>query len=188
MLDHGRRPPEIEAFQAHVMPLRATSKGTVAIRSPDARAAPRIDPNYLATEQDRWEMRQCVRLTREIFAQPAFAEFSGGEETPGPEIQTDAQLDAFIRAKCDTDYHPSCTCKMGSREDPLAVVDSEGRVHGLQGLRVVDASIMPSIVSGNLNAPTIMMAEKLADVMRGRAPLEPDTEVPVYSPDTSRQR
>ena len=112
-------------------------------------------------------MRQCVRLAREIFAQPAFDEFRGREETPGAEAQSDAELDAFIRAKCDTDYHPSCTCKMGSREDPLAVVDSEGRVHGLQGLRVVDASIMPSIVSGNLNAPTIMMAEKAADMIRG---------------------
>jgi len=188
VIDHGRTPPKIEAFQAHVMPLRATSKGSITVRSGDPKAAPKIDPNYLATEQDRWEMRQCVRVAREIFAQPAFDEFRGKEETPGAEAQTDAELDAFIRAKCDTDYHPSCTCKMGDKDDPMAVVDHEGKVLGLDGLRVVDASIMPSIISGNLNAPTIMMAEKLADVIRGREPLAPQPEVPVFVSDTTKQR
>jgi len=188
VIDHGRTPPKIEAFQAHVMPLRATSKGSITIRSGDPKAAPKIDPNYLATEQDRWEMRQCVRLAREIFAQPAFDDFRGREETPGSDAQTDSELDAFIRSKCDTDYHPSCTCKMGSKDDPMAVVDHEGKVFGLEGLRVVDASIMPSIISGNLNAPTIMMAEKLADVIRGRQPLAPQPEVPVFLSDTTKQR
>ena len=136
----------------------------------------------------RWEMRQCVRLAREIFAQPAFDEFRGREETPGSDAQTDSELDAFIRSKCDTDYHPSCTCKMGSKDDPMAVVDHEGKVYGLEGLRVVDASIMPSIISGNLNAPTIMLAEKLADVIRGRQPLAPQPGVPVFLSDTTKQR
>ena len=133
-------------------------------------------------------MRQCVRLAREIFAQPAFDEFRGGEETPGAEAQSDAELDAFIRAKCDTDYHPSCTCKMGDKDDPMAVVDHEGKVLGLDGLRVVDASIMPSIISGNLNAPTIMIAEKLADVIRGREPLVPQPEVPVFVSEMNKNR
>lgn len=133
-------------------------------------------------------MRQCVRLAREIFAQPAFDKFRGEEETPGAEAQSDAELDAFIRAKCDTDYHPSCTCKMGDKDDPMTVVDHEGKVLGLDGLRVVDASIMPSIISGNLNAPTIMIAEKLADVIRGREPLAPQPEVPVFVSERRKQR
>ena len=132
----------------------------------------------------RWEMRQCVRLAREIFAQPAFDEFRGREETPGSDAQTDSELDAFIRSKCDTDYHPSCTCKMGSKDDPMAVVDHEGKVFGLEGLRVVDASIMPSVASGNLNGPVLMMAERAADLIRGRGMLAPAYHVPVYHPQS----
>jgi choline dehydrogenase len=124
-------------------------------------------------------MRDAVRLTREIFAQRAFAPFRGPELAPGPDIQSDAEIDAFVRAKGESAYHPSCTCRMGS--DELAVVDGEARVHGIDGLRVVDASIMPSIVSGNLNAPTIMVAEKAADIIRGMAPLAPEYP-PVYEP------
>lgn len=130
-----------------------------------------------------WEFRQCVKLSREIFAQKAFDPFRGPEALPGPLVQSDAEIDAFVRQKADTAYHPSCTCKMGSPSDPMAVVDSNTRVLGLERLRVVDASIMPSVVSGNLNAPTIMMAEKTADIIRGRPALvEPD--VPVYKPAT----
>jgi choline dehydrogenase len=186
--DHGRTPPDIEAYQAHVGPMRATSKGTVLVRSADPRAAPAIDPNYLATEQDRWEMRQGVRLAREIFAQSSFDSYRGEEVAPGSEAQSDAALDAYIEAHSDTDYHPSCTCRMGDGADPEAVVDAQGRVLGVEGLRVVDASIMPSIISGNLNAPVIMMAEKLADVIRDHKPLTPEPEVPVFVTDTSRQR
>ena len=111
-------------------------------------------------------MRQCVRLTREIFAQEAFDEYRGEELAPGAEIQTDEQIDEWVRQMSDTDYHPSCTCKMGGPGDNMAVVDAECRVRGLEGLRVVDASVMPSIVSGNLNAPTIMIAEKAADIIK----------------------
>ena len=113
-------------------------------------------------------MRQCVRLTREIFAQEAFDEYRGEELAPGAGVQTDEEIDEWVRRMSDTDYHPSCTCKMGGPGDNMAVVDAECRVQGLEGLRVVDASVMPSIVSGNLNAPTIMIAEKAADIIKGK--------------------
>jgi choline dehydrogenase len=118
-------------------------------------------------------MRACVRLTREIFAQPAFARYRGREIQPGESVADDEQIDAFIRAKVESAFHPSCTCRMGRTTDPLAVVDAQARVIGVQALRVVDSSIMPSITTGNLNAPTIMLAEKAADHIRGRAPLPP---------------
>ena len=111
------------------------------------------------------------------FAQKAFDPFRGPELKPGPEVQTDAEIDAFVRAHVESAYHPSCSCRMGT--DSMAVVDGKAKVHGLEGLRVVDASIMPSIVSGNLNAPTIMLAEKLADTIRGREPL-PASDAPVW--------
>ncbi|MEQ2203389.1 hypothetical protein XENOCAPTIV_029478 [Xenoophorus captivus] len=124
------------------------------------------------------------RLPSEIEAyQRAFDPFRGAEVLPGPQVQSDADIDAFVRQKADTAYHPSCTCKMGTASDPMAVVDSNARVLGLERLRVVDASIMPSVVSGNLNAPTIMIAEKVADIIRGRPPLA-DPGVPVYQPPT----
>lgn len=167
----GKAPATCHGFQAHIGPMRPTSRGHVKLRSANAADAPSILFNYMSTEQDRKEMRAGVRLTREIFAQPAFDRFRGDELSPGLATQSDAQIDAYIRAKAETAYHPSCTCKMGS--DELAVTDGAGRVHGVQGLRVVDASVMPAVISGNLNVPTIMMAEKLADRIRGRAPLAP---------------
>ncbi len=174
-------------FQAHVGPMRPTSRGHVRIRSADATQAPEILFNYMGTEQDRKEMRAAIRLTRELFAQQAFDRFRGEELSPGPAVQSDAQIDAHIRANAETAYHPSCTCRMGS--DAMAVVDGAGRVHGVQRLRVVDASIMPDVVSGNLNAPTIMMAEKLADVIRGRPPLAPSDAPFFLHPDyLTRQR
>ena len=112
-------------------------------------------------------MRQCVKLTREIFAQPAFDQFRGPELEPGPDLTSDAQLDEFVRRKSDSAYHPSCTCKMGDSRDNDTVVDSECKVVGLDNIRVVDSSIMPSVVSGNLNAPTIMIAERAADIIKG---------------------
>jgi len=118
-----------------------------------------------------------VRLTREIFSQPAFEPFRKGEISPGAQVQTDAEIDAFIREKAESAFHPSCSCRMGT--DAMAVVDGAGRVHGIQNLRVVDASIMPNVVSGNLNAPTIMIAEKVADLIRGKSPL-PAQAAPVY--------
>jgi choline dehydrogenase len=165
-------------FQAHVGPMRPTSVGRVRLRSADPRETPSILFNYMATEGDRQEMRAAVRLTREIFAQPAFDPYRGRELAPGPEARTDAEIEAFVRAKAESAYHPSCSCKMGPDSDPSAVVDGACRVHGVESLRVVDASIMPSIVSGNLNAPTIMLAEKAADLIQGREPPAP-IEIPV---------
>jgi choline dehydrogenase len=166
-------------FQAHVGPMRSQSQGRVSLRSADPLAKPRISFNYMSRDSDWVEMRACVRLTREIFAQPAFNRFRGREMQPGDHVQTDEEIDAFIRQRVESAYHPSCTCRMGRVEDPLAVVDSETRVIGLDGLRVVDSSIMPSITTGNLNAPTIMLAEKAADHIRGGA-LLPRADLPYY--------
>lgn len=173
VIDHGRTDPECHAFQAHVGPMRPTSRGYLKLVSADPHKHPLIQPNLLSTEQDRHEMRQSVKLTREIFAQHALDDLRGAELRPGPDTSSDADIDTFVRAYADSAYHPSCTCKMGLASDPMAVVDNHGAVHGVRRLRVVDASIMPSIVSGNLNAPTIMLAEKLADHIRGIEPLAP---------------
>lgn len=177
VIDHGRQPINEHAYQAHVGPMRPTSRGYLKLKSNNPTDHPILQPNYLQTEQDRQEMRDSVTLTREIFAQPAFAPYRGHEIAPGKSITTEKQLDEFIRAKSDSAYHPSCTCKMG--EDEMAVVDASAKVHGIDNLRIVDASIMPSIVSGNLNAPTIMLAEKLADIIANKPPLAP-LKVPVY--------
>ena len=166
-------------YQAHVGPMRPTSRGYVKLKSKDPRQHPAILFNYMQTEADRQEMRAGIRWTREIFAQKAFDPYRGAELAPGPEVKTDAEIDAHIRKMGESAYHPSCTCKMGLPSDPMAVVDAGARVHGMEGLRVVDASIMPNVVSGNLNAPTIMMAEKLADVILGNPPL-PRSEAKVY--------
>ena len=160
-------------FQAHVGPMRSKSRGQVQLKSTDPLAAPKIHFNYMSDPDDWIEMRACVRLTRELFAQPAFDRFRGREIQPGEGVQSDAQIDAFVREHAETAYHPCGTCRMGSERDPLAVVDPQLRVIGVQGLRVVDASIMPSITTGNLNAPTIMLAEKAADHILGRELLAP---------------
>jgi choline dehydrogenase len=144
------------------------------LRSGDPRDKPHILFNYMSDPDDWTEMRACVRLTREIFAQRAFDRYRGRELQPGEAVQTDAQIDEFIRDKVESAYHPSCSCKMGSAEDGMAVVDPDTRVHGLQGLRVVDSSIMPTVTTGNLNAPTIMVAEKAADHILGRGLLAPE--------------
>jgi choline dehydrogenase len=166
-------------FQAHVGPMRSKSRGWVRLASASPLDKPRILFNYLSHPDDWTEMRACVRLTREIFAQPAFDRYRGREIQPGADVQTDEQIDAFIRAKVESAFHPSCTCKMGGGSDPLAVVDPQTRVYGLEGLRVVDSSIMPSVTTGNLNAPTIMLAEKAADHILGRGMLAPD-DAPYY--------
>jgi choline dehydrogenase len=166
-------------FQAHVGPMRSKSRGWVRLASTNPRDKPRILFNYLSQADDWTEMRACVRLTREIFEQKSFDRYRGREIQPGNDVQTDAEIDAFIRAKVESAYHPSCSCKMGSAKDPLAVVAPDTRVHGLEGLRVVDSSIMPSITTGNLNAPTIMLAEKAADHILGRGLLPPEN-APYY--------
>ena len=166
-------------FQAHVGPMRSQSKGWVRLASADPNEKPKVFFDYLSQPQDWEEMRACVRLTREIFAQPAFAPYRGREIQPGPAVENDTQIDDFIRSHVESAYHPSCSCRMGSADNPQAVVDPETRVMGLAGLRVVDSSIMPSITTGNLNAPTLMLAEKAADHIRGRAPLPPE-DAPFY--------
>ncbi|MFZ3185062.1 MAG: choline dehydrogenase [Pseudomonas sp.] len=166
---NGSNAVKEHGFQAHVGSMRSPSRGRIRLRSKDPRQHPSILFNYMAHEQDWQEFRDGIRITREIMAQPALDPFRGKELSPGLALQSDAQLDQFIREHAETAFHPSCSCKMGS--DAMAVVDGQGRVHGLEGLRVVDASIMPLITTGNLNAPTIMLAEKIADQIRGRAPL-----------------
>jgi choline dehydrogenase len=167
-------------FQAHVGPMRSKSRGWVRLASADPFEKPRIQFNYLSEPDDWTEMRACVRLTREIFAQRAFDRYRGREIQPGADVQTDVQIDAFIRAKVESAYHPSCSCKMGRPTDPMAVVDPETRLIGLECLRVVDSSIMPSVTTGNLNAPTIMLAEKAADHILGRGML-PAASAPFYT-------
>ncbi|KAL8593053.1 hypothetical protein ACOMHN_017979 [Nucella lapillus] len=179
--DHGRVMGPCHAYQVHVGPMRPTSRGFVKLRSPDPAQHPRIVANYLSTEQDVREIRDSIRLSRELFAQPAFDPYRGAEMAPGPSITSDRDIDAFNRNMADSAYHPSCTCKMGSPDDPLTVVDPGTRVVGVEGVRVVDASIMPSIVSGNLNGPVIMMAEKAADLILGNPPL-PRSSAPVWTP------
>jgi len=174
----GRSPAGGHGFQAHTGPMRPSSRGSVELRSADPREPPKILFNYTSTEHDRQVMRDGIRHTREIFLQAAFDDLRGPELAPGPEAESDAALDEFVRQRGESAYHPSCTCKMGT--DDMAVVDSHARVHGIEGLRVVDASIMPNIVNGNLNATVIMLGEKLADVVRGRDPLPP-SDAPVYA-------
>uniref|UniRef100_A0A5F9DF44 Choline dehydrogenase n=1 Tax=Oryctolagus cuniculus TaxID=9986 RepID=A0A5F9DF44_RABIT len=183
VIDHGRVPTQQEAYQVHVGTMRGTSVGWLRLKSANPQDHPVIQPNYLSTEADIKDLRLCVKLTREIFAQDALARFRGEELQPGSHVQSDGEIDAFVRAKADSAYHPSCTCKMGQPSDPTAVVDPQTRVLGVDNLRVVDASIMPSVVSGNLNAPTIMIAEKAADIIKGRPALW-DKDVPVYRPKT----
>ncbi|XP_077970441.1 choline dehydrogenase, mitochondrial-like [Styela clava] len=188
VIDHGRVDPEFHAFQAHAGTMRESSRGWLKLKSKNPKDHPIIEPNYLSTEEDIVDMRNCVKLTREIFQQKAFDELKGEELRPGAEVQSDSEIDAFVRKYCDSSYHPSCTCKMGAESDKMAVVNNEGQVYGLENLRVIDASIMPSVVSGNLNGPTIMIAEKIADRLRNREPLHmPNT--PVYQPKSlSEQR
>lgn len=166
---NGSNPIKYHSFQAHVGSMRSPSRGRIQLKSKDPRQHPSILFNYMSTEQDWEEFRAAIRITREIFSQPALVPYCGKEISPGLQYRTDAELDNFVRQYAETAFHPSCSNKMGS--DDMAVVDNEGRVHGMEGLRVVDASIMPIIITGNLNAPTIMMAEKIADKIRGKTPL-----------------
>lgn len=166
-------------FQAHVGPMRSKSRGSVTLRSADPHDKPVIRFNYLSHPDDWEEMRACVRLTREIFEQDAFKPWRGREIQPGAHVTSDEAIDAFIRQKVESAYHPSCTCKIGSPDDPMAVVDPELRVIGVEGLRVVDSSVMPSVTTGNLNAPSIMIGEKGADHILGKG-LLPPSNAPFY--------
>jgi choline dehydrogenase len=166
-------------FQAHVGPMRSKSRGSVTLRSRDPLDQPRIRFNYMSHPDDWTEMRAAVRLTREIFAQAPFDPYRGREIMPGADVVSDAAIDAFIRDHVQSAYHPSSTCRIGRPGDPAAVVDPETRVIGIERLRVVDSSIMPSITTGNLNAPTIMIGERAADLILGRPSLAP-SNAPYY--------
>ncbi|HUN50670.1 MAG TPA: GMC oxidoreductase, partial [Candidatus Sulfotelmatobacter sp.] len=167
VIDHGRIKPEGHGITLHVCCLRPESRGELRLASSDPAAPPAIDPNYLAGEADLKVLIAGVRRGREIMAAKAFRPYLGAERFPGPDRQSDAEIAEFIRAAAETEYHPVGTCKMGA--DPLAVVDAELRVHGIAGLRVVDASIMPTLVSGNTNAPSIMIGENGAAMIRAAA-------------------
>jgi len=178
----GKAPAEGHGFQVHVGPMRSPSRGAVTLRSADPREAPRILFNYMSTEKDWEDFRLCVRLTREIFAQEAFRPFIRHEIQPGAAIQTDAEIDDFIREHAESAYHPCGTCRMGRRDDPMAVVDPDLRVIGMSGLRLADSSIFPQVTNGNLNGPSIMTGEKAADHILGRGMLTPSNAEPWINP------
>ena len=170
VIDHGRQNPSCHAFQAHVGPMRPTSRGFVKLKSSNPIDPPRIQFNYMQTEHDLNEMREGIKIARDIFHQKAFNHYRGKEISPGENINSDDDLNNFVRSKGDTAYHPSCTCKMGN--DDMSVVDQDLKVYGVEKLRVIDASVMPNIVSGNLNATTVMIAEKASDLIQNKVTAE----------------
>ncbi len=172
MNDHGRAKPDRHGFTLHVCQLRPASKGYIALKSLDPFQPPLIQPNYLAVQSDRDALRAGVKIARRIFAQSSFDPYRGPEMAPGAHIQTDSEIDAWIGRSAETIYHPVGTAKMGT--DAMAVVDAQLKVRGIEGLRVVDASVMPTLVGGNTNAPTIMIAEKASDMILGKAALPPE--------------
>jgi choline dehydrogenase len=183
MQDHGKVVVEKDGFTFHVCQLRPESRGRIGLRSADPFADPTIFANYLAAEEDRRAMREGVKIAREAAHQAALDPYRGDEFSPGKDVQTDADIDAWIKRTGETIYHPVGTCRMGAAGDAMAVVDGELKVQGVSGLRVIDASVMPTLVGGNTNAPTIMVAEKASDMIRGKAALPP-LDAPVYDPST----
>ncbi len=179
----GKTAAQGHGFQAHVGPMRSKSRGAVSLRSADPREAPRILFNYMSHPEDWDEFRTAIRLTREIFAIEPMAGFVDHEIQPGAEAQSDEALDAVIRDHAESAYHPCGTCRMGRADDPLAVVDPEARVIGVDGLRLADSSVFPQITNGNLNAPSIMVGEKAADHILGRARLASENLDPWIAPD-----
>ena len=167
----GQAAADGHGFQAHVGPMRSPSRGSVTLRSGDPAEPPKILFNYMSSEKDWSDFRTAIRLTREIFAQEAFQPYVKHEIQPGPQVQTEEALDAFITEHVESAYHPCGTCKMGRRDDPMAVVDPENRVIGVDALRVADSSIFPQITNGNLNGPSIMAGEKASDHILGCEPL-----------------
>jgi choline dehydrogenase len=179
MQDHGKTLVEKDGFTVHVCQLRPESRGEVGLRSADPFDDPAIRANSLATEEDRRALREGVKITRALADQASLKAIRGAELFPGPGVQSDADIDAWIRRGAETIYHPVGTCRMGAAGDAMAVVDDKLKVIGIEGLRVVDASVMPTLVGGNTNAPTIMVAEKAADLILGRA-APPSDDAPVF--------
>ncbi len=178
----GKAAAKCHGFQAHVGPMRSKSRGTIRLRSGDAWEKPEIRFNYMSHPDDWRDFRHCIRLTREIFSQDAFTPYRGREIAPSEAIQSDEELNAFIREHAESAYHPCGTCRMGSADDAMSVVDAECRVIGVEGLRVADSSIFPRITNGNLNGPSIMVGEKAADHILGRTPLSPSNQEPWINP------
>lgn len=178
----GQAASEGHGYQAHVGPMRSPSRGQITLRSGDPKDDPRIQFNYMSHEQDWIDFRHCIRVTREIFGQEAFDPFRGKEIQPGDALQSDDELDGFIREHVESAYHPCGTCRMGQADDPLAVVDPECRVIGVDGLRLADSSIFPRITYGNLNGPSIMTGEKASDHILGKTPLPPSNAEPWINP------
>jgi choline dehydrogenase len=179
-------------FQIHVSQLRQESRGHLEPADRSTRTPPRIFCNFLATDHDRRELIDGLAMTRHIVNQPAFNEYRGAELCPGPDVRTEAGMLEFIQRNAATEFHPSCTCRMGG--DRMAVVDEALNVRGIENLRVVDASVMPCVISANLNATVIMIAEKAADTIRGKRPLQPhrpqfffDQPTPPSSAESERQ-
>ena len=183
----GQAASEGHGFQAHTGPMRSPSRGEVTLKSADPKEDPRIFFNYMSAEKDWEDFRRAIRLTREIFEQEAFAPYLKHEIQPGAAAQTDDEIDHFIREHAESAYHPCGTCKMGAATDPMAVVDPECRVIGVDGLRVADSSIFPRITNGNLNGPSIMMGEKAADHILGRR-LPPSNAEPWIHPNWQTQQ
>jgi choline dehydrogenase len=179
----GKAAADAHGFQAHVGPMRSKSRGAVTLRSADPWDWPEIRFNYMSHPDDWADFRHCIRLTREIFGQPAFDPYRGREISPGAGVETDEQLDDFIRGHAESAYHPCGTCRMGAAGDPMSVVDPQCRVIGVEGLRVADSSVFPRITNGNLNAPSIMTGEKAADHILGRQPLSPVNLEPWINPN-----
>lgn len=178
----GTAAAEGHGFQAHVGPMRSKSRGEVTLRSKDPREAPKILFNYMSLEKDWEDFRTCIRLTREIFAQDAFKPFIRHEIQPGVAVQSDDELNGFIQEHVESAYHPCGTCRMGAVDDPMAVVDPENRVIGVEGLRLADSSIFPQVTNGNLNAPSIMSGEKASDHILGKTPLPASNAEPWIHP------
>ena len=179
----GQAAAEGHGFQAHVGPMRSPSRGTVRLSSADPAQAPKIQFNYMSKEKDWEDFRTAIRLTREIFAQDAFKPYFKSEIQPGDALQSDEELNGFIKEHVESAFHPCGTCKMGAADDPNAVVDPEGRVIGVSNLRVADSSIFPRITNGNLNGPSILVGEKMSDHILGKAPLPPSNAEPWNHPD-----
>ena len=179
----GQASAEGHGFQAHTGPMRAESRGEVTLASSDPKDAPNIFFNYMSEEQDWIDFRQCLRLTREIFEQDAMKPFVKHEIQPGNALQTDDELDSFIREHAESAYHPCGTCRLGAADDPMSVVDPDCRVIGVDNLRVADSSIFPRITNGNLNGPSIMTGEKASDHILGRGMLAPANDEPWFHPE-----
>jgi choline dehydrogenase len=179
----GTAPAKAHGFQVHVGPMRSPSRGWVRLRGPDPESPPIIQFNYMSRPEDWADFRTCLRLTREILSQDAFKPYAGREIAPGPEVQTDEQIDHFIREEVESAFHPCGTCRMGDAHDPMAVVDPDCKVIGVDGLRVADSSIFPRVTNGNLNAPSIMTGEKAADHILGKPPLPAANAEPWFNPD-----